>query len=433
VHIKKHLSFAALRAALSELFEQIEDSRQAGKVDYRLHDCLMSALAMMFFQDPSLLSFQRRMHDPLQCGNLKALFAVEAIPKDTALRESVDAVATEALKPAFEIILQRLQRGNQLAAYSFLDGHYLIALDGSQYFSSEQIQCPGCLTHQGAKGPLRYSHQILQAVMLHPHMRQVLPLAPEPVANTDGHRKQDCELAAAKRILPKMRTAHPRLPIIITADGLYSNQPFVDALKKARMSFILVAKPTDHKLLFEWVHELSGLGEGGRLEFTDAKGRRHTHRWLNQVPLNGSRNADELNFFEYWLTVDQKVTYHNSWVTDITISENNVCELVQGGRARWKIENETFNTLKNQGYHIAHNFGHGHNHLSMNFFVLNLLAFYIHQILSLCDLSYQYCRSKFSSRQEYWNNLRVAIRMLFFNDFEHLLRFVAEPPEIRAP
>jgi len=69
----------------------------------------------------------------------------------------------------------------------------------------------------------------------------------------------------------------------------------------------------------------------------------------------------------------------------------------------------------------------------MNFFVLNLLAFYIHQILWVCDLSYQYCRSKFSSRQEYWNNLRVAIRMLFFNDFEHLLRFVADPPEIRAP
>ena len=101
MHIKKHLSFAALRAALSEIFEQIEDSRQAGKVDYRLHDCLMSALAMMVFQDPSLLSFQRRMHDPLQCGNLKALFAVEAIPKDTALRESVDAVSTEALTPAF--------------------------------------------------------------------------------------------------------------------------------------------------------------------------------------------------------------------------------------------------------------------------------------------------------------------------------------------
>ncbi len=433
VHVKKHLSFVALRAALTELFTQIGDGRQPGKVDYRLHDCVMSALAMMFFQDPSLLSFRNRMADPLQFANLKALFAVSAIPQDTALRESLDAVATEQITPAFELFLQRLQRGKQLAAFSVLNGYYLIAMDGSQYFSSEKISCPGCLTHKGAKGPLRYSHQILQAVMLNPHMRQVLPLAPEPVANTDGSRKQDCELNAAKRIAAKIRSAHPKLPIIITADGLYSNQPFVQSLKEQRMSFILVAKPTDHKVLFEWVQELEGLGEVGRMELVDAKGRRHLYRWLNGVPLNGRDDADTLNFFEYWLMVGQKSTYHNSWVSDITLSKDNVVELVQCGRARWKIENETFNTLKNQGYHIEHNFGHGRQHLSMNFFALNLLAFFIHQILELCDPTYQHCRSRFSSRQEFWNNLRAAIRLLLFNDYEHLLRYVAHPADIRAP
>jgi len=264
-------------------------------------------------------------------------------------------------------------------------------------------------------------------------MRQVLPLAPEPIANTDGKKKQDCELSAAKRFLSKIRSAHPKLPIIITGDGLYSDQPFVQALKNARMSFILVAKPADHKILFEWVRELTGLGEAQQLELTDATGRRHIYRWLNEVPLNGSKDADLVNFFEYWLMVGEKATYHNSWVTDIAVSKNNVVELVQGGRARWKIENETFNTLKNQGYHIEHNFGHGSQQLSLNFFVLNLLAFFIHQILELCDLNYQYCRSRFSSRQEYWNNLRVANRLLLFNDFEHLLRYVAHPAEIRAP
>jgi hypothetical protein len=199
------------------------------------------------------------------------------------------------------------------------------------------------------------------------------------------------------------------------------------------MSFILVAKPSDHKILFEWVNELSALGQGGRMQLTDDKGRRHHYRWVNQVPLNGEPNASQVNFFEYWLERDQKVTYHNSWVTDLAASRDNVVELVQGGRARWKIENETFNTLKNQGYHIEHNFGHGQQHLSMNFFVLNLLAFFIHQILELCDRGYQYCRSKFSSRQEYWNNLRIVIHMMLFRDYEHLLRNVADPPEIRAP
>ena len=433
MHIKKHLSFSSLRKELSRLFAQIPDGRQAGKVDYSLHDCLMSALAMMFFQDPSLLSFQRRMQDNMQCSNLKTIFAVEAIPKDTSLRQSLDALPSQMLSAAFVALFRRLQRGKQLQAYRVFNHRYLIGLDGSQYFSSEKLHCPGCLTYKGAKGSLRYSHQILQAVMLHPHLRQVLPLFPEPVANSDGHRKQDCELNAAKRLLPKMRRAHPKLPMIITADGLYSKQPFIDALKASRMSFILVAKPTDHKILFEWVNELDGLGQGGHLQLADDKGRRHHYRWVNQVPLNGERNADLVNFFEYWLQRDQKITYHNSWVTDMAVSGDNVVELVQGGRARWKIENETFNTLKNQGYHIEHNFGHGRRHLSMNFFVLNLLAFFIHQILELCDRGYQYCRSKFSSRKEYWNNLRAAIRIMLFGDYEHLLRNLADPPEIRAP
>ena len=433
MHIKKHLSFSALRKALSALFKQIDDTRQAGKIDFSLHDCLMSALAMMFFQDPSLLSFQQRMQDRLQSFNLKTMFAVNNIPTDSVLRQTLDAVPTQAIHPAFAMLLQRLQRGKQLVAYKLESGHHLIALDGSQYFSSEKINCPSCLTYQKTKGSTRYAHQILQAVMLNPDMRQVLPLAPEPVANTDGNTKQDCEINAAKRIVSHIRAAHPKLKMVITADGLYSKQPFVDVLKANRLSFILVAKPTDHKLLFEWVDELDGLGQSGHLQFSDEKGRRHVYRWVNQVPLNGSRNADQVNFFEYWRHINQKVTYHNSWVTDLDVGKSNVVELVRAGRARWKIENETFNTLKNQGYHIEHNFGHGQRFLSNTFFVLNLLAFYIHQILELCDNGYQYCRSKFSSRKEYWNNLRAIIRIMLFRDFDHLLRNVADPPEIRAP
>lgn len=189
MHLKKHLCFSALRRALAELFDQVDDTRQAGKVDYSLHDCLMSALAMMFFQDPSVLSFQRRMQDSLQSSNLKTMFGVDTIPSDSALRQTLDAVPTQAIHPAFLMLLQRLQRGKQLVAYKLESGHHLIALDGSQYFSSKNINCPNCLTYQGAKGSVRCPHQILQAVMLNPHMRQVLPLAPEPVANSDGNTK----------------------------------------------------------------------------------------------------------------------------------------------------------------------------------------------------------------------------------------------------
>lgn len=422
-----------MRNAVSEIFLKIDDTRQSGKIEFELHDCLMSALAMMFFQDPSLLSFQRRMQDRMQCSNLKSMFAVNAIPGDAVLRKVLDTVDTQQITPCFSVLFQRLQRGKQLLPYQLESGHYLIALDGSQYFSSENIHCPSCLTYKGTKSKVRYSHQILQAVLLHPDMRQVMPLAPEPIIKTDGNDKNDCERSAGKRLIGKIRSTHPKLKIMITGDGLYSNQPFIDALMASGMSFVLVAKPTDHKVLFQWVDELDALKGVDHLELPAPKGRRHIYRWVNQVPLNGSPDADHINFFEYWLTVDQKTTYHNSWVTDRPISRENIVELVKAGRARWKIENETFNTLKNQGYHIEHNFGHGRRYLSNNFFLLNLLAFFIHQVLELCDSSYQYCRSKFSSRREYWNNLRIAIHMMLFSDFDHLLRNVADPPEIRAP
>ena len=432
MHIKKHLGFAALRTILSERLREIEDGRQQGKVYYPLHDCAMSAFAMMFFQDPSVLEFQRRMQESINLNNLKTMFNVESIPKDTQLRDVLDQCPLDPLEKVFADFFYHLQRNKQLKAYPFINGMYLMPVDGSQYFSSEKISCPSCLT-KTSKGVTRYHHQILQAVIVHPDNKQVIPLAPEAIQNTDGTEKQDCEINAAKRLIKKIRKTHPKLKIIFGGDDLFSNQPLIDELKAAGMSFILVAKPSSHKILFEWFEELKQLDGVSRLQFTDFKGRQHLYEWVNKIPLNGTKDADQVNFFHYQLIDKGKITYRNSWVTDILIDKNNVLQLVKGGRARWKVENEGFNTLKNQGYHIEHNFGHGHHNLSMIFFLLNLLAFFIHQILELTDLHYQKCRAKFSARKEFWNQLRCTIRILLFKTWEELLAFIICPPQSRSP
>jgi hypothetical protein len=428
LHSKKHLSFNALIKTISSQLCQIEDSRQKGKVVYSLHDCVMSAFAMMYLQDPSLLAFQRRIQDSIQRNNLSTIFGVHDIPKDSQLRNVLDALPLETLSSIFTEFLSNLQRGKHLATYQLLGGKYLIPIDGSEYFSSEKIHCPHCLYKKRKKGNIRYSHQILQATIVHPDQRHVLPLSPEPIQNSDGTNKQDCELNAAKRLIAKIRKTHPKLPIIIGGDGLYSKQPFIDDLKAANMSFILVAKPADHKILFEWVKDMLDLNAGEQMTITDKKGRKHQYRWVNDVQLNGSKNADQVNFFDYQIITNGKPTYRNSWVTDITIDKNNIVMLVKAGRARWKIENETFNTLKNQGYHLEHNFGHGHKNLSMIFFMINLVAFYVHQILDLTDPLYQKVRyTKFTSRKEFWNQLRCTIRILIFPHWQSLMQFIWDP------
>lgn len=389
----------------------------------------MSGFAMMYFQDPSILQFQQRLQEEIHNNNLKTLFQVQSIPKDSQMKEVIDEVDSSELEPVFEDWFKSLQRGKHLEQYRFLGDYYLVSFDGSGYFSSDKICCPGCLKKESKKGKIRYEHQIVQAALMNPDMRQVIPLAPEAVRNTDGTDKQDCETEAGKRLIKKIRKAHPKLKIIIVADSLHSKQPLIEEAKAAGMSYILVAKPDDHKILMEWVNEQRQLKEVSRMEFRDKKGRLHVYEWINGVPLNGNKETVITNYFEYWLIDKEKVTYHNSWVTDISISEENVKDLVRGGRCRWKIENEVFNTLKNQGYHIEHNYGHGKKNLSMNFFLLNLLAFFMHQIFELTDNLYQQCRKKFSSKREFWNCLRGVIKVLIFPDWENLLQRVLTPSE----
>ena len=130
------------------------------------------------------------------------------------------------------------------------------------------------------------------------------------------------------------------------------------------------------------------------------------HRYYNDLALNASHPDVRVNVLEYWETDAKGKERYFAWVTDITITEDNAWEIARGGRARWRIENETFNTLKNQGYHLEHNFGHGAKHLSSNFALLCLTAFLIDQIQAHCCRVFQAVREKVGQNTRLWRQLR---------------------------
>jgi hypothetical protein len=420
--MQKALSFPALRSLLSAQFLNLAECRQEGKVTHSVHDVFMSAFAMMFFQDPSLLQFQKRLEDEVHTSNLRTLFQVTSVPKDTAMREVMDRYDSEWLRPLFDDFFRPLERGKHLEAYRVFGDHYVIAIDGSGYFSSEAIACPSCL-RKTTRGRTLFEHWIVQAALVHPGKRQVIPLAPEEVRNTDGTEKQDCETKAGKRLITRLRRSHPHLKTIIVADSLYSKQPFIEALAEEGMHYVLVAKEEDHKVLMEYVKG----AQASRLEVKDTKGRLHRYEWIGDMPVNGKHDAPSVNWFSYELHDKGKRTYHNGWVTDLPIDEDHIEELVRIGRCRWKIENETFNTLKNQGYHLEHNFGHGVRHLSFNFFLLNLLAFFMHQIFELTDEAYQTLRQKFGSKRNLWDHMRASLYLVIFPDWKTFLQRLLTP------
>ena len=408
--------------AVTSHFFSIQDNRQQRKCDYSQTEALMSAFACMYFQEPSLAQFQLQMEEDFHKNNLRTLFGVENIPQNSQLRDIIDAIPSEELAPVFKDLFERLRRHKHLEEYAIFPNTLLCVIDGTQYHSSKEIHCEQCLHKEHKSGEITYSHAVLQGAIMHPNKKQVLPVMPEAIQNKDGTEKQDCEINAAKRFISNLKKAHPRQGFAICGDGLMSHQPMIETTIDKGMHYLFVAKPGDHKYLFEWVNDFS---EVPSFEIIDDTGRTHRYRWKNAVPLHGETNSVTVNFLEYHLINQKgKVTYRNSWVTDFQISEQNILQLVQAGRCRWKIENECFNTLKNQGYYIEHNYGHGKQYLSYNMYLLTLLAFYFHQIFELTDGVYQACRKKFGSKKLMWEKLRGVITFFVMDSWEHLMDFL---------
>jgi hypothetical protein len=413
---RKHLSADALFGLLHTGFAAITDPRP-GKPDIALTDALMSAFALFSLKSPSLLAFDRERTE----GNLHRVYGIERVPCDTAMRAMLDPIEPESLRPLFKQVFRALQRGKVLEAMVFVEGHYLLALDGTGYFSSQQIHCASCLETHHSNGTVTYRHQLLGAALIHPDKREVIPLMPEPIIKPDGTSKNDCERNAAKRFITKLRQDHPHLKVVVTEDSLSSNAPHIQWLHDHDLHYILGVKEGDHAALFAHVAAAEQAGRVTYYEREDATtGLRQRFRFISDVPLNAAHADLRVNFLECWEWDKDKVQ-HFSWVTDLRLNKGTVYQLMRGGRARWRIENETFNTLKNQGYHFEHNYGHGYQHLSVVFAVLMLLAFLVDQVQQLCCPLFQAVWAKLGSKRRLWEKMRALFHDYALCSMQHLL------------
>jgi hypothetical protein len=399
---RKHLCADALFRLVHNSFANIPDHR-CDDAGIALPDALMSAFAMFSLKAPSLLAFDKQRAE----GNLGTIYGIPRAPCDTYMRETLDPVSPESLRPSFKSVFRQLQRGKALEDMVFLDGHYVLALDGTGYFSSPTIHCASCLQKVHRNGSITYYHQMVGAAIIHPDVRAVIPLMPEPIVKLDGTAKNDGERHAAKRFIAKLRQDHPHLKCIITEESLSSNAPHIETLHEYGCRSILGVKEGDHASLFKHVQATEEAGRVTSYERHDrAAGVIHRFRFVNDVPLHASRADVRVNFIEYWEIGPDQVQ-HFSWVTDLRVSTRNVYTLMRGGRARWKIENETCNTLKNQGYNFEHNYGHGEQNLSVVFAMLMMLAFLVDQIQQFCCALFQAVWAKLGSKRLLWERMRA--------------------------
>jgi hypothetical protein len=246
------LGFDALKGILHRRIAQLPDHRHKGpNTRYAIQEAAFGAFGIFFTQSPSFLEYQRRLQHTKGDNNAHTLLGVEQIPCDNQVRTLLDPIAPSHLDPVFVEVFEGLEQHRMLAHFRVLGDQLLVAMDGTNSFSSKAIQCQNCLTRQLTNGQTLSYHAAITPVIVCPGQSQVIALPPEYIMPQDGHAKQDCERAAGKRWLGKHAAQVAPHGVTLLGDDLYSNQPLCALVFQHGCNFILTCKPDSHPKLSE--------------------------------------------------------------------------------------------------------------------------------------------------------------------------------------
>lgn len=411
----------SLLAGLKAVCAAFPDPRKGRNGNIAMADFGLSGFSMFFMQSASFLSFQRTLEKGQGRSNCQTLFGIEKIPSDNYIRDMLDEADPALLQPCFERMENLLTEPPMRQAFGRLGGRTLIAWDGTEYFCSQKLQCPHCLTRKRSNGKVESYHAMLSATVVAPGHSKVAPLMPEFIAPQDGAEKQDCERNAAKRWFDKHGERLAALRPVYLGDDLFACQPIAKMITDRGGDFIFTCKESSHKALYDFI-------KGVEFERHEEKVRKrntsetYRYRWIEGVPLRDGKDAMLVNWIGFEiLDAKGRVKYKMAWVTSLPVCKRNVAEIVACGRARWKIENESFNVLKNHGYELEHNFGHGEKFLAMTLAALNLLAFAWHTAFDLIEPSWQRAREAAGRRTSFFSHLLMLTAYAIFPSWQVFL------------
>ncbi len=434
-----NLTVEGMIAEVRRIARGLPDPRTGRNTRYDMEDILLGAFSVFFTQSPSFLSTQILMQKAKKKNNARSLFGITNIPTDNQIRSTLDSIQPEHLDTLFDYGHKLLQEIGGLNDYGHpqslrtTGGDLLIALDGTWYYSSSTIHCGKCSTKKDRKEKTIYYHTMITPVIVTPKKNIAIPLIPEYIVPQDGNEKQDCEITAAKRWLKGRGTQYASLKTTLLGDDLYCHQPMIAAALKQRFNYIFVCKPDSHKSLYAWVEALEqGIDLFTHVveEWNGKYKEVRTYRYANAIPIRDSDDAIAVNWCEVTITNKKtgKIMYHNAFVTNKQMRAETVEEICRSGRTRWKVENESNNTLKTKGYHLEHNYGHGKQYLASILASLTLIAFLLHTLLDMgCDL-YRQLRQELPSRVSFFNDLRAVTTYWPFESWERMFTFMIDGP-----
>jgi len=357
--------------------DTLPDPRIQALITYEARYLVWTAILMHIFRLPSRRRLRFDLSCPAAVDNLNALAQTDhdKLSHDGTVAYLFENMDPSGLQQLRVRMVRSVLRSRALERFRLLNRFYLVAIDGTGFLSFRRRHCPHCLEQKHPDGRHYYYHPVLEAKLVCEN-GLALSVDSEFIQNTDGPDPQDCELKAFYRLLPRLRTQLPRLPICLLLDALYLNQNVLSLIEQHRLHYIITFKEGSLPQAYSEFEALCALAPEQCLETQTADTVRR-YRWMRQLEHKGHT----FSAFECLQTDAHGESRRFLWATSLTVHRNNVETLSQkGGRCRWKIENEGFNRQKNWGFGLGHPFSKNWN-AAKNFYLAMQLADLISQLL----------------------------------------------------
>lgn len=405
---------------LRTLFDSIGDHRARNTV-YSLSDILMSGFAMFLLKHGSIHRFEHQTR--YEKLNLEGVFGISKLCTDAQMRNILDEVSPESLRPFFDDLYGQLSQSGITQQYQYYADCLILALDGVEHFHSTAIHCSHCQQKATRDGQTHYTHSMLCAALLCPEKAEVFTLDLEPITKQDGGVKNDCERNACGRLMARLKQRFEQQRFILTGDALYANAPHIRRILANSWHFVLNIKPDSHKTLFNAFEARRKAKDLGFKEIRQG-GNISRFYWANNLPLCETAADIRLNVLWCEITDKKGKTTRFTWCTDFDLTKKNVDIIANIGRCRWKIENETFNTLKNQGYEFEHNYGHGFKHLATTLAVLMFIAFAVDQLIQATSQTFKNVWKAAKTKSRIWESVKAIFMTQLVDSFISIYKLV---------
>lgn len=416
------------------LFCNVADQRDPKKITYPLSGLAFAGVMMFLCR----LGARRQIGFLLRNGpsaeKFHALFDTKTFPHGDTLNDAFSMLDPDQGQDVVSSMTDILIRKKVLYAYRLLDTYFVVAIDGTGTLNFSERHCPYCLTRTH-NGKTLYYHNVLEAKLVTPN-GFAFSLMTEFIENPgENPSKQDCELKAFYRLAERLKKRFPRLPIFLSMDGLFAGGPTFHLCQRYGWKFMIVLKDDHLPSVNEEFNVLSHLQKENRFSWSTGKNAevRQEFRWADDISyVDSDSRQHSLSVIQCLETKpDEKgkdKTTKFKWVTNHKVSTNNVAILANdGGRIRWKIENEGFNVQKNGGYGLEHAYSNNPTSAKIFYFLLQI-AHMLAQLLDKDAFLKKAFPAGFGSAKnlafrllEAWRNTRLAehaIKSMLKNRFQ---------------